>query len=78
MHVQCVTVTMCLSDLGDMKLSLDSMGVLKIVLFILEAVLLTDCARGESCFISVLSFSLTLRALNLEGNARFTVRYNSS
>ncbi|XP_045919503.1 fibroblast growth factor receptor-like 1 [Micropterus dolomieu] len=29
-----------------MKLSLDSMGVLKIVLFILEAVLLTDCARG--------------------------------
>ncbi|KAG7238514.1 hypothetical protein INR49_030787 [Caranx melampygus] len=31
--------------LGNMKLSLDTMGVLKIVLFIFEAVLLTDCAR---------------------------------
>ncbi|XP_034531668.1 fibroblast growth factor receptor-like 1 [Notolabrus celidotus] len=29
-----------------MKLSLDSMGVLKIVLLFFEAVLLTDCARG--------------------------------
>ncbi|XP_056282388.1 fibroblast growth factor receptor-like 1 [Pseudoliparis swirei] len=29
-----------------MKLSLDSMGVLKVVLFIFEAFLLTDCARG--------------------------------
>ncbi|KAM6916971.1 fibroblast growth factor receptor-like 1 [Lycodopsis pacificus] len=29
-----------------MKLSLDSMGVLKIMLFVFEAVLLTDCARG--------------------------------
>ncbi|TNN84193.1 Fibroblast growth factor receptor-like 1 [Liparis tanakae] len=29
-----------------MKLSLDTMGVLKVVLFIFEAILLTDCARG--------------------------------
>ncbi|KAF7666459.1 hypothetical protein LDENG_00108840 [Lucifuga dentata] len=34
------------SELGSMRLSLVSMGILKIVLFILEAVLLTDCARG--------------------------------
>ncbi|CAB1445030.1 unnamed protein product [Pleuronectes platessa] len=34
------------ADSGSMKLSLHSMDVLKIVLFIFEAVLLTDCARG--------------------------------
>lgn len=31
-----------------MKLSLDSMSTLKIVLFVFEAFLLTDCARGEN------------------------------
>lgn len=30
-----------------MNLSLDSMDILKIVLLIFEAVLLTDCVRGE-------------------------------
>lgn len=63
----CVTVTACLSDLGDMKLSLDSMSALKIVLFIFEAFLLTDCARGESCFLSVLFLKLILCFLNLDG-----------
>lgn len=38
---------MCLSGLGKMNLSLDSMDILKIVLLIFEAVLLTDCVRGE-------------------------------
>lgn len=39
-----------ISYLGNMKLSLDTMGVLRIVLFIFEAVLLIDCARGECNF----------------------------
>lgn len=59
-YIPCVTVATCLSDLGNMKLSLDSMSVLKIVLFIFEAFLLTDCARGESCFINVLFFQTNI------------------
>lgn len=47
LRLPCLTVSSCLSDLRNMKLSSDTMGVLKIVLFIFEAVLLTDCARGE-------------------------------
>lgn len=53
------------------------MGILKIVLFVFEVVLLADCARGEICFTHFLC-SVILRVSILEGNARFTAHYNSS
>lgn len=44
-----VNGTTSFPDFGNTKLSLDSMSTLKIMLFIFEAFLLTDCARGENC-----------------------------
>lgn len=38
-----------------MNLSLDGMDILKLLLFISEAVLLTDCVRGEICSGNVLN-----------------------
>lgn len=40
------------------ELFLDSMSILKIVLFVFEAFLLSDCARGESRFIKGCCYSL--------------------
>ena len=68
-------MSMCPSDLGYLKLSLDSMGVLKVVLFIIEAVLLTDCARGESCLTNFLSFLLIFHVIKLESNTRLIAHY---
>lgn len=43
----------CLSGGESVQLFLDSMSVLKLVLFVFEAFMLADCARGRSCFLKV-------------------------
>lgn len=48
---------------------MDSVGILKIVLLVCQAVLLTDCARGQNRFIN-LSFSSNTAFFNPDADAR--------
>lgn len=60
-----LTVFLRLLYSGNVKLPLGTMSILKLVLIVFEAVLLADCARGESPS----SLSPTSTGLVLDGDA---------
>lgn len=66
--LHCVQPSTCVFQI-QRNVKMDSVGILKIVLLVFQAVLLTDCARGQSRFIN-LSFSSNTAFFNPDADTR--------